>query len=50
MGCSSFDDTSDFMVAKEWLKRVIDTFDDMVLKDKVRLKVATRLLESRARV
>lgn len=38
------------MVAKEWLKRVIATFDDMVLEDELRLKVTTRLLESGARV
>ncbi|XP_039119002.1 proline-rich protein 36-like [Dioscorea cayenensis subsp. rotundata] len=50
LGCSSFDGTSDAMVAKEWLKRVIATFDDMVLEEDLRLKVATRLLEGRARV
>ncbi|XP_039143934.1 uncharacterized protein LOC120281061 [Dioscorea cayenensis subsp. rotundata] len=38
------------MVAKEWLKQVIATFDDMVLEEELRLKVATRLLDSRARV
>lgn len=50
LGCISFDVTSDAMVAKEWLKRVIATFDNMVLEDEPRLQVATRLLEGRARV
>ncbi|KAH7691842.1 Retroviral ribonuclease H protein [Dioscorea alata] len=50
LGCGSFDGTSDALVAKEWLKRVIATFDDMVLDEVLRLKVATRLLEGIARV
>lgn len=50
LGYSSFDSISVAMDAKEWLKRVIATFDDMVLNDELRLKVATRLLEGRARV
>lgn len=35
------------MISKEWLKRVIATFDDMGLDDEMRLKVVTRLLENR---
>lgn len=50
LGCISFDVTSDAMVAKEWLKRVIATLDNMILKEKLRLKVTTTLLEGSARV
>ncbi|XP_039115300.1 uncharacterized protein LOC120250538 [Dioscorea cayenensis subsp. rotundata] len=50
LGCGSFDGTSDAMIAKEWVKRVIATFDDMSLGGETRLRVATRLLEGRARI
>ena len=33
------------MVSKVWLKRMTATFDDIGLKDEVKLKVAIRLLE-----
>lgn len=38
------------MVTKECLKRVIATFNDMALEEELSLKVATRLLEGKARV
>lgn len=38
------------MIATEWLKEVITTFDDMVLGGELRLKVETRLLDRGARV
>lgn len=50
MSHRSFDGASDAMLAKKWLKRVIVTFDNMVPEYELRLKVATRLLEGRARV
>ncbi|XP_039117955.1 uncharacterized protein LOC120253788 [Dioscorea cayenensis subsp. rotundata] len=50
LGCGSFDGTSDAMIAKEWVKRVIATFDDMSLGGETRLVVATRLLEAGARI
>lgn len=37
-------------MARGVAKKVIDIFNDKVLEDKSRLKVATRLLEDRAKV
>lgn len=50
MVCGTFDFMIDAMVAKEYLKRITATFNDMVLEDDLRVKVATRLLKDRARV
>lgn len=37
-------------MARGVAKKVIDIFNDKVLEDELRLKVATRLLEGRAKV
>ena len=50
LGCSTFEGTSDAIVAKQWLKKVVATFDDMSLVDELKLKVAIRLLDKRASV
>ena len=48
LGCNSFDGATDARAAKEWLKRVLTTFEDMGIEDDLKLKVAVRLLQSRA--
>ena len=50
LGCSTFEGTSDAIVAKQWQKKVVATFDDMSLEDDLKLKVATKLLDKRASV
>ena len=45
LGCSTFEGTSDAIVAKQWLKKVVATFDDMSLVDELKLEVAIRLLD-----
>ncbi|XVF07246.1 hypothetical protein REPUB_Repub06bG0122200 [Reevesia pubescens] len=48
LGCESFFGTVNAVVAKNWLKRVTNTVNDMGLDDESKLKVATRLLEQSA--
>ena len=48
LGCETFSGTVDVVVAKNWLKRVIDTLTDMELNDSLKLKVATRLMDKSA--
>ncbi|KAH7685678.1 Zinc finger CCHC-type protein [Dioscorea alata] len=50
LGCNAFDGSSDAIAAKEWLKRLLATFEDMGIEDELKLKVAVRLLENRARI
>ena len=45
MGCETFSDTVDVVVAKNWLKRVSNTLSDMELDDELKLRVATRLID-----
>ena len=48
LGCETFSGTVDAVVAKNWLKRVSDTLNDMELDDDLKLKVATRLIDKSA--
>ncbi|XVF34067.1 hypothetical protein REPUB_Repub18cG0024700 [Reevesia pubescens] len=48
LGCVAFSGTTDSLAAKNWLKKVTDTLVDLSLKNGVKLKVATRLLEEDA--
>ena len=48
MGCETFSGTVDAVVARNWLKRVSDTLNDMELDDDLKLKVATRLIDKSA--
>ena len=50
LGCSTYEGTSDAIVAKQWLKKVVATFDDMSLVNVLKLKVAIRLLDKRVSV
>lgn len=50
LGYGSINSTSDAMISKEWIKRMIVTIDDMSLGTEMRLRVATRLLEGRSRI
>ena len=45
LGCEIFFGTIDAVVARNWLKRVSDTLNDMELDDDLKLKVATRLID-----
>ena len=45
MRCETFSGTVDIVAAKNWLKRVSDTLTNMELDDKLKLKVATRLIK-----
>ncbi|WRX21068.1 Retrotransposon gag domain - like 10 [Theobroma cacao] len=47
--CVSFTGELDATVAKDWINQVSETFSDMRLDDDIKLMVATRLLEKRAR-
>ncbi|WRX29416.1 Reverse transcriptase domain - like 10 [Theobroma cacao] len=49
LGCVSFAGELDATVAKDWINYVSETFSDMGLDDDMKLMVATRLLEKRAR-
>lgn len=40
MGCIAFYGSSDAMAAKEWLKRLLVTLEDMGIKDELKFKVA----------
>ena len=45
LGCETFSRTVDAVVARNWLKRVSDTLNDMELDYDLKLKVATRLID-----
>ena len=45
MGCQTFSGSVDTIVAKNWMKKIMDTMVDMELKDNLKLKVATRLMD-----
>ncbi|WRX12108.1 Retrotransposon gag domain - like 10 [Theobroma cacao] len=49
LGCMSFTGELDATVAKDWINQVSETLSDMRLDDDMKLMVATRLLEKRAR-
>ncbi|EOY13861.1 Gag protease polyprotein [Theobroma cacao] len=49
LGCVSFTGELDATVAKDWINQVSETLSDMRLDDDMKLMVATRLLEKRAR-
>ncbi|EOY19000.1 Gag protease polyprotein [Theobroma cacao] len=49
LGCVSFTCELDATVAKDWINQVSETLSDMGLDDDMKLMVATRLLEKRAR-
>ncbi|WRX11508.1 Reverse transcriptase domain - like 10 [Theobroma cacao] len=49
LGCVSFTGELDATVAKDWINQVSETLSDMRLDDDMKLMVATRLLENRAR-
>ncbi|XP_017972677.1 PREDICTED: uncharacterized protein LOC108661200 [Theobroma cacao] len=49
LGCASFTGDLDTTVAKDWINQVSETLSDMRLDDDLKLMVATRLLEKRAR-
>ena len=48
VGCETFSGTVGAIVAKNWLKRITDTFTNMELDDSFKLKVATRLMDKSA--
>ena len=45
LGCETFSGTVDAVVANNWLKKVSNTLTDMELNDKLKLRVATRLID-----
>ncbi|EOY31685.1 Uncharacterized protein TCM_038736 [Theobroma cacao] len=49
LGCVSFTGELDATVAKDWINQVSETLSDMGLDDDMKLMVAMRLLEKRAR-
>ena len=48
LGCEIFSGTVDAVVARNWLKRVSDTLNDMELDDDLKLNAATRLIDKSA--
>ena len=48
LGCQTFSETVDDIVAKNWIKKISDTMVNMELDDTLKLKVATRLLDQSA--
>ena len=48
LGCETFSRIVDAIVAKNWMKKITNTMVDMELKDKLRLNVATRLMDKSA--
>ena len=45
LGSETFSGTIDTVVAKNWLKRVLDTLIDMELDDELKLRMATKLVD-----
>ena len=50
LGCETFSGIVDAVVARNWLKRVSDTLNDMELDDDLKLKVTTRLIDKSATI
>ena len=48
LGCKTFSRSIDVVVARNWLKKVFDTLNDMKLDDDLKLRVATRLINKSA--
>ena len=48
LDCETSSGTVDAVVARNWLKKVSDTLNDMELDDELKLKVATRLIDKSA--
>ena len=48
MGCETFSRSIDAIVAKNWLKKISNKMIDMELKNNLKLKVATRLMDKSA--
>ena len=48
LGCETFSRTIDAIVAKNWMKKIIDTMINMELEDNLKLKVAIRLMDKNA--
>ena len=46
--CETFLGTIDVVAIKNWLNRVFDTLTDMELDDKLKLRVASRLIDKSA--
>ena len=46
--CETFFGTVDVVAVKNWLKRVSDTLSNIELDDKLKLRVATRLIDKSA--
>ena len=45
LGCETFFESADAVVARNWLKMVSNTLSDMKLDNELKLKVATRLID-----
>ena len=50
LGCETFSGTVNAIVAKNWMKKIIDTMIDMELEDSLKLKVVTRLMDQSAAI
>ena len=48
MGCKTFSESIDVVVARNWLKKIFSTLTDMELDNELKLKVATRLIDKNA--
>ena len=48
LGCETFSRSVDAIVAKNWLKNITNTMIDMELEDRLKLKVATKLMDKSA--
>ena len=48
MGCEIFSGSVYAIMAKNWLKKITNTMIDMELEDRLKLKVATKLMDKSA--
>ena len=48
LGYETFSGIIDAIVAKNWMKKIIDTMVDMELEDNLKLKLASRLMDKSA--
>ena len=48
LGYEAFSGTVDVIVSKNWMTKITDTIVDMELKNSLKLKVATRLMDKSA--
>ena len=48
LGCETFFELVDAIMAKNWLKKITDIMIDMKLEDSLKLKVAMRLINKSA--